>query len=148
MVFATWPFITMFLAPASGILSDRVNAALLGSIGMALGAAGMMALAFAPPSATHFDFIWRISLAALGFGLFAAPNARQILASAPVHRMAAAGALTLTTRMAGLVIGSTVTAALLNADVAAGVAAPLLAAGLAVATGICTLALIRMKRNN
>jgi DHA2 family multidrug resistance protein-like MFS transporter len=99
----------------------------------------MVALADMPAVPGHLDVIWRIGLAAVGFGLFLSPNARQILAAAPMARVAAAGALSQTTRLAGQVLGSTAAAALLAAGVGAGSIPPLVAASLAGLTGLCSL---------
>ncbi|CAN7381424.1 MFS transporter [Phenylobacterium sp. LjRoot225] len=141
LVLAAWPMVMMVVAPASGMLSDRVPAARLGGVGMAIALAGMAALAGLPAAPDHLDVIWRIGLAAVGFGLFLSPNARQILAAAPTARAAAAGALSQTTRLAGQVLGSTTAAALLAGGVGAGAIPSLVAASLAGVTGLCCLGL-------
>ncbi|MET0270615.1 MAG: MFS transporter, partial [Sphingomonas sp.] len=60
--------------------------------------------------------------------------------SAPRERAAAAGGLISTTRMTGQTMGATVAAALLGLGLGTGRAPALVAAGLAVVAGLCSLA--------
>lgn len=146
LVYATWPMVLMLFAPASGILSDKVPPGLLGAMGTAVAVVGMGSLAFLPEQPQHVDIMWRLVLIAMGSGMLFAPNARQIIFSAPIERAAAAGGLTQTTRMAGQMIGSTATAALLALGVGAGPAPSLVAAGLCAVACLCCLALLGAKR--
>ena len=141
-VLAPLPLVSMFVAPTSGMLSDRIPAGVLGGIGMAIGVAGMICLAFLPASPNHFQIVWRIAVVGLGFGMFFSPNARQIMGSAPVERAAAAGALHSTIRGAAQTLGATTVAALLAAGVGIGSTPPLIAAGLALIAGSCSLAVL------
>jgi DHA2 family multidrug resistance protein-like MFS transporter len=142
LAMAAWPLAMMFLAPTSGLLSDRLPAGLLPSIGMALATAGMISLGFLPVAPQHFDLVWRLLLAAAGFGIFLSPNARQIILAAPLNRAAAAGGLTQTTRLTGQVLGSTGAAALLALGIGMGRVPPLAAAGLTAIAGLCSLVLL------
>jgi DHA2 family multidrug resistance protein-like MFS transporter len=142
-VLAPWPLVAMFVAPTSGMLSDRYPAGLLGGIGMAVAVGGLASLAFLPAQPSHLDLIWRIMVCGCGFGMFYSPNARQIVASAPRHRMAAAGALTTTTRGVGQTLGATAVAALLATGWGNGPVSPLIAAGLAALAGVCSILVLR-----
>jgi DHA2 family multidrug resistance protein-like MFS transporter len=142
-VLAIWPLVAMFVAPTSGLLSDRFPAAVLGAIGMVIAIAGLVGLALLPAAPTRLDLAWRIMLCGVGFGMFHSPNVRQIIASAPRPRIAAAGALTTTTRGASQTLGATVAGALLAAGLGNGPAAGLVAAGLAGVAGICSLIVLR-----
>jgi DHA2 family multidrug resistance protein-like MFS transporter len=141
-VLAPLPLMSMIVAPTSGLLSDRIPAGVLGAIGMAIGVAGMICLAFLPASPNHFEIMWRVAVIGLGFGMFFSPNARQIIGSAPVERAAAAGALSSTIRGAGQTLGATAVAALLAGGVGIGSMPPLIAAGLALIAGLCSLAVL------
>jgi DHA2 family multidrug resistance protein-like MFS transporter len=145
-VLAPLPLMSMIVAPTSGLLSDRFPAGLLGAIGMAIGIAGMICLAFLPASPDHFDILWRVTLCGLGSGMFFSPNARQIIGSAPIERAAAAGALSSTIRGAGQTLGATAVAALLAGGIGIGSTPPLIAAGLALIAGFCSLAVLRPPR--
>ena len=140
---APMPLISLVVAPTAGLLSDRYPAGALGAIGMAIVTAGMVSLAFLPASPDHFDILWRVSVCGLGTGMFFSPNARQIVASAPATRTAAAGALFSTTRGVGQTLGATLVAALLALGAGAGPAPSLIAATLAIIAGLCSLAVLR-----
>jgi len=140
---APWPLVSLFVAPTAGMLSDRVPAGLLGGIGMTIAITGIINLAFLPVSPSHFDMIWRIALCGLGFGMFYSPNSRQIIASAPIERTAAAGALATTLRGAGQTLGATTVAALLAAGVGIGPIPALIAAALSIVAGTCSLAALK-----
>jgi len=145
-VLAFWPLTSMFVAPTSGLISDRYPAAVLGGIGMVIAIVGLVALALLPEAPTRIDIIWRIMVCGLGFGMFHSPNARQIIASAPRPRMAAAGALTTTTRGASQTLGATLAGALLAMGLGNGPASGFLAAGLAAVAGTCSLIVLRPRR--
>jgi MFS transporter, DHA2 family, multidrug resistance protein len=147
-VIAPWPLTTMFVAPLAGSLSDRYPAGALGGIGMALAIAGLIALAFLPAEPGWFDIAWRMSLTGAGFGMFLSPNARLIIGSAPVERAAAAGGLISTTRMVGQTTGATLAAALLAFGSGGGTTPPLVAAGLALVAGLCSVARLRPSVRN
>ncbi|MFK3890231.1 MFS transporter [Sphingomonas sp. NPDC079357] len=147
-VIAPWPLTNMIVAPLMGWLSDRVPAGLLGGIGMTISTAALLLLAFMPPHPSWFDIAWRMSLCGAGFGAFLPPNARLIIGSAPRERAAAAGGLVSTVRLVGQTTGATLVAALLALDVGAGATPPLVAAGLAVVAGVCSLARLRPSIRN
>jgi DHA2 family multidrug resistance protein-like MFS transporter len=139
-VITPWPLAMMILAPLAGMLSDRFPAGLLGGIGMAIAAAALLSLAFLPEQVSHFDLIWRMALCGVGFGLFLAPNARLIVHSAPHERAASAGGLISTTRLTGQTLGATLLAALLSLGIGSNRVPALIAAGLAILAGICSVA--------
>ena len=138
-----WPLGMMLFGPLAGILSDRIPAGVLGGIGMAVATAALLLLAWLPADAQYLAIAWRMAMAGAGFGLFLAPNARLIVGSAPRHRAASAGGLTSTTRLTGQALGATLVAALLAMNLGSGRAPALLAAGLACAAGICSIARVR-----
>ena len=140
IVLAPWPLTTMIVAPLAGALSDRYPAGALGGIGMAIATTALVLLAYLEPGASYWDVGWRMALCGAGFGLFLSPNARLILGSAPIERAASAGGLISTTRMTGQTLGATLAAALLALGLGAGSVPPLIAAGLAVIAGLCSLA--------
>jgi DHA2 family multidrug resistance protein-like MFS transporter len=142
VVYAAWPMALILFAPVSGILSDRFRPGLLGLVGTILGVAGMVLLAYLPDNPSHLDIMWRLVIISAGSGTFFAPNARQIIFAAPMARAAAAGGLTQTTRMAGQVVGSTVTAGLLAFGVGSGAVPSVVAAALFSVSGLCCLVLL------
>ena len=139
-VISPWPLAMMVVAPVAGILSDRVPAGLLGGFGMAVATIALLLIAYLPADATHFDVAWRMALSGAGFGFFLAPNARLIVGSAPLERAASAGGLVSTTRLTGQTLGATLVATLLAMNLESGRTPALVAAGLALVAGLCSIA--------
>ncbi len=54
-----------------------------------------------PAEPAGFGIAWRLSLCAVGFGLFFAPNSRLLIGRSPERRAAAAGGLLSTSRLGG-----------------------------------------------
>jgi DHA2 family multidrug resistance protein-like MFS transporter len=101
-----------------------------------------------PADPTYYDVAWRMALCGSGFGTFLPPNARLIIGSAPRERAAAAGGLVSTVRLVGQTTGATVVAALLALGIGAGKVPSLVAAGLALVAGLCSLARLRPSIRN
>jgi DHA2 family multidrug resistance protein-like MFS transporter len=139
-VLSPWPFGAMLTAPLAGVLSDRVPAGLLSGIGMMFTAVALLLIGYLPADATHVDIGWRMALAGSGFGLFLASNARLIVGSAPRERAASAGGLVSTVRLTGQTLGATLAATLLALHLGGGRTPALVAAGLALLAGLCSVA--------
>jgi DHA2 family multidrug resistance protein-like MFS transporter len=103
------------IALASGRLSDRFHAGILGGIGLVLFGGSMALLALLPDHPTTFDVIWRTALGGFGFGLFASPNLRAMVGATPRHRSGAITGLTTTSRMTGTTMGVALTALIFSA---------------------------------
>lgn len=145
---APWPLTNMVVAPLAGWLSDRVPAGILGGIGMTISIAALILLATMPVEPSYFDIAWRMALCGSGFGIFLPPNARLIIGSAPRDRAAAAGGLVSTVRLIGQTSGATLVAALLALGVGSGRVPAIVAAGLALIAGLCSLARLRPSIRN
>ena len=145
---APWPLTNMVVAPLSGFLSDRIPAGILGGIGMTVSICALLLLAFMPADPSYFDVAWRMALCGSGFGTFLPPNARLIVGSAPRERAAAAGGLVSTVRLTGQTTGATLVAALLALGVGTGRVPPMVAAGLALIAGLCSIARLRPSIRN
>ncbi|HWK35093.1 MFS transporter [Sphingomonas sp.] len=145
---APWPLTTLFVAPISGALSDRIPAGLLGGVGMTLAVTALVLLANLPPDPGYVDVAWRMSLCGAGFGMFLSPNARLVVGSSPRDRATAAGGLVSTIRMVGQTSGATLVAALLAMGIGAGPVPPYTAAALALIAGLCSVARLRPSIRN
>ena len=101
LLLTAWPAVIMVVAPAAGMLVERVHAGILGGTGLAAMAAGLFLLAFLPEHPTDFDIIWRLALCGAGFGLFQSPNNSILIASAPPERSGSASGMLATARLIG-----------------------------------------------
>ncbi|MGH8134498.1 MAG: MFS transporter [Steroidobacteraceae bacterium] len=110
-----WPLALAISAPIAGRLADRYRAGVLGGLGLAVMSAGLALIAFLPANGTAADFIWRMALCGLGFGLFQSPNNHAILSSAPRARSGAAGGMLSSARLVGQALGAAGVAILFRA---------------------------------
>lgn len=123
---APYAVTVMIVAPSSGMLSDRIPATLLGTVGMALASLALLTFAWLPDAPGAFDIGWRVALCGLGFSLFFSPNGRLVVGSVTRERAAGASSLLSTARMFGQALGSTGLAGILALGMRG--AAPILAA--------------------
>lgn len=135
-----FPLTLVFVSPVSGMLSDKIAPTKLGVSGMIVAITGLVLLALLPNSVQPFDIAWRLSLCALGFGLFIAPNSRIVIGMAPADRAAAAGSMLSTTRMLGQTVASATVGLLLASGLGQGPVPMLLACGLCVLAALSSLA--------
>jgi len=120
LLMTPWPVALALAAPLAGRLSDRYAAGVLGGIGLLVLAAGLLLLAFLPPTATAPGFAWRMAMCGLGFGFFQAPNNRAIIASAARERSGAAGGMLSAARLLGQSLGAAGVAILFRSYAASG----------------------------
>ncbi|WP_105901739.1 MFS transporter [Vibrio gangliei] len=137
LLLTPWPLATMVMAPLSGYLIERVHAGLLGGIGMAIMAAGLIALVMLPQNPADINIIWPMMLCGAGFGLFQSPNNHTIISSAPRNRSGGASGMLGTARLLGQSTGAALVALMFNMFHDNGTHASLmLAAGFAITAAI------------
>ena len=105
-----WPLVVGFMAPIAGRMSDRYGSGLLGGIGLAILAAGMVLLATLPAVTGVADIVWRMVVCGAGFGFFQAPNLKALMSSAPAGRSGSASSIVATGRLTGQTFGAALTA--------------------------------------
>jgi DHA2 family multidrug resistance protein-like MFS transporter len=106
---------------------------------MTIAILALLLLAFLPNAPGAFAISWRLSLCALGFGLFFAPNSRLLIGQAPKDRSAAAGGLLSTSRLTGQTFAAAGVGILLTTGLGLGPWPMLVACALAVAAAACSL---------
>ena len=110
LLITAWPLAIVVMAPIAGRLIGRYPDGLLGGIGLALLATGLVLLAALPAHPTNADIVWRMALCGMGFGLFQSPNNHTIVTSPPAHRSGAASGMLGTARLTGQTLGAVVLA--------------------------------------
>jgi len=131
LLFTAWPLAIAVVAPLAGKLSDHVPAPRVSSAGLAVLALGLAFVAALPAHPSPFDVVWRALVCGVGFGLFQAPNNREILGSAPRARSASAGGVLATARLTGQSLGAAAVAIVLGTSAAGAAGALWLAAAVA-----------------
>lgn len=142
-----FPLTLLFVAPAAGWASDRIAATKLGVTGMGFAIVGLLLLATMPSDPQPWDVVWRLTVAAVGFGLFFSPNSRLIIGRAPIERAAAAGGLLSTSRLVGQTLAAVVVGMLLAGGLGLGPVPLYLACALAVVAALCSLARFSQRDN-
>lgn len=145
LLLTAWPAVIMVVAPAAGMLVERIHAGILGGTGLTMMAAGLFLLAFLPAHPTDFDIIWRLVLCGAGFGLFQSPNNSILIASAPPERSGSASGMLATARLIGQTTGAALMALLFHIVPGNSThTALLLAGGFAVTGAVISLARISL----
>lgn len=115
VMLTAWPIATIVAAPVSGILVERINPGLLGTVGMIIFAGGLYLLFLLPDTASEWSIIWRLMICGFGFGFFQTPNNVAIVSSAPKQRSGAASGMLGIARMLGQTIGAAIAAMMFHA---------------------------------
>jgi EmrB/QacA subfamily drug resistance transporter len=105
LVMAASPVVTLFVAPLSGALSDRIGTRGLAVCGMFICALGMYLLSRLQQSSQAFDVIWRLAVAGLGSGIFQSPNNSAIMGSVPPRYLGISSGVLAAMRNVGMVLG-------------------------------------------
>ena len=113
LIMASAPIATLFVAPLSGVFSDRVGARGLAFCGMAVCATALFLLSSLKASSDTTDVVWRLAIFGVGTGLFQSPNNSTVMGSVPgYHRGIASGTLT-AMRNVGMALGIAISGAIL-----------------------------------
>ncbi|WP_070222066.1 MULTISPECIES: MFS transporter [unclassified Janthinobacterium] len=134
-----WAVLVAVMAPVAGRLSDRYSPGVLGGIGLAALAGGLLTLVWIPAHPSAFDIGWRMALCGIGFGFFQAPNLKAIMGSAPPERAGGASGVVATSRLIGQATGAALVAYCFTVSASRGTTYALcLAAGFAAVASIAS----------
>lgn len=105
-----WPLCVALISPLAGRLADVFPAAVLGALGLAGLAVGLVLMATLPAHAGGLAVIWRTAVCGLGFGFFNSPNNRAMIGAAPPGRAGGASGMVATARLFGQTMGAALVA--------------------------------------
>ncbi len=142
-----FPLTMLVVSPLAGWASDRIAATKLGVTGMGIAIIGFLFLATMPDQPDAFAISWRLSLTALGFGLFFSPNSRLLIGRAPRDRAAAAGGLLSTSRLFGQTMAAVVVGIILAGGLGLGPTPLYVSCALAVVAAMASLARFSQRDN-
>ena len=113
LVMSASPIATLFVAPMSGWLSDRVGTRALAVSGMCVCALGLYLMSRLGSDASAFDVAWRLAFVGLGSGFFQSPNNSAVMGSVPMPYLGIASGILAAMRNVGMVLGIAVAGAVL-----------------------------------
>lgn len=106
LLMAAWPVTMGLTSNFAGRLSDRYPAAVLSTAGAGMLGVGLLLYALLPANASVLQIVLHGILCGFGFGLFQAPNSREMMATAPREQTASASAIMAATRVGGQTCGA------------------------------------------
>jgi len=142
-----FPLTMLVVSPLAGWASDRIAATKLGVTGMTIAIVGLLLLATMPDQPGEWGIAWRLSLTAMGFGLFFSPNSRLLIGRAPRDRAAAAGGLLSTARLFGQTMAAVVIGIVLASGMGLGPVPLYVSCALAVLAALASLARFSQRDN-
>ncbi len=101
IVLVSQPIVMAAFSPIAGRLSDRIEARIVASAGMALTAAALVLLISLGEGTPRSAIVWNLMLLGLGFALFSSPNTNSVMGSVEPRRYGVASATLATMRMVG-----------------------------------------------
>jgi DHA2 family multidrug resistance protein-like MFS transporter len=136
LLFSPWPVAIIIAAPLSGRLADTYPPAVLSTAGLALLTVGLALFTKLGEDPGIMQILWHVFICGIGFGVFQAPNNREMLSAVERRRAGAAAGVMALART----FGQTVGLALVSVTLAAVVGAAAVNAALWVAAATAGLA--------
>lgn len=147
LLLTPWPLTTMLFAPLAGYIAEKVHPGILGGVGLAIFAFGLLMLGLLPADASDFDIVWRMIVCGCGFGIFQTPNNSMIISSAPASRGGGASGMLGTARLLGQTSGAAMVAMMFRLFPGDSMHASLFV-GCAFAVGGAVVSLLRLGRSS
>ena len=110
LLITPWPLLVAVAAPVAGRLSARYPASVLGSLGLAALATGLVLLATMPAMPADWNVAWRMGVCGIGFGFYQTPNNLTLMTAGPPERSGAASGMVAVARTVGWSLGSALVA--------------------------------------
>jgi len=99
------PVCILFVAPLAGYLSDKVQARIITTIGIAIMTVGLYLTRELHADSTSFEVIRVLILIGIGMGLFSTPNTSSIMGSVDKEQLGTASGINATIRTLGIAFG-------------------------------------------
>jgi len=112
-IMASAPVVTLFVAPISGALSDRIGSRGLAFFGMAICGAALVLMSTLKTTSGTYDVVWRLGIFGIGTGMFQSPNTSAAMGNVPAPRLGIASGVLAAMRNVGMVLGIAVAGAVL-----------------------------------
>lgn len=104
------PIVQVLVSPVAGMLSDKMGARGLASVGMGLITVGLFAFSSLTQNTGNSTIISLLVTMGIGFGLFSSPNINTIMGSVAPNQLGVASGTAATMRIIGQMVSMTVTA--------------------------------------
>jgi MFS family permease len=101
------PLLILFIAPLSGMLSDRIGTRMLSVAGTAIGALALFLMSSLNGNSEAGDVVWRLALFGFGVAIFQTPNNSSVMGSVSIENLGVASGVLATMRNLGMVMGIT-----------------------------------------
>jgi EmrB/QacA subfamily drug resistance transporter len=101
LILIAQPAFQAIVSPIAGKLSDRIEPAVVASVGMALTAAGLVLLIFLTDTTSLWYLILCLIVLGAGFGLFSSPNTNAIMSAVEKRNYGVASGIVGTMRLLG-----------------------------------------------
>ena len=108
LILISSPIVMAIIAPLAGRLSDKINARILSSAGMAITALGLASFIFLSADSGMFYIIISLLILGTGFGIFASPNTNAVMGSVDRSVYGVASGMLATMRLTGQTISMAV----------------------------------------
>ncbi len=104
LILLAQPVIMTIASPFAGRLSDRIDAGVVASVGMAFVAVALFALSLLTPETKLWQLITALLVLGIGFGLFSSPNTNAIMSSVEKKHLGVTSSVLSTMRLFGQMI--------------------------------------------
>lgn len=101
LILIAQPVVMTLFSPFAGRASDKIEARLVASIGMALSSGGLFLLAFLQANSSLVFIVGSLALLGFGFALFSSPNTNAVMSSVEKKSLSVAAATLGTMRLVG-----------------------------------------------